>query len=88
MVRAADVVRLVAPRARANYLAAFETGDALLAEHGITNSLRLAHFLAQVLQETGALTIEEESGDYSAKRLVKILERARTARAASPTHQE
>jgi putative chitinase len=72
MMRAVDVVRRVAPRARANYLAAFENGDTLLAEHGIPTSLRLAHFLAQILHETGALTIEEESGDYSAKRLVEI----------------
>lgn len=70
--RAANIVRVLAPHARRNYLAAFDAGDQLLADHGVTTSLRLAHFLAQVLHETGALTIEEENGNYSAKRLVEL----------------
>ena len=72
MARAIDIVRRVAPRARENYLAAFEAGDGLLKQHGITTPLRLAHFLAQVLHETGGLRIERESGSYSAKRLMQI----------------
>lgn len=71
-MRAIDVVRRVAPKARAEYLAAFEHGDALLQAHGITTPLRLAHFLAQVLHESGGLQIEWESGNYSAKRLLEV----------------
>lgn len=71
-MKAANIVRLVAPNARTNYLAAFDAGDALLAQHGITTHLRLAHFLAQVMHETGGLTIDEENGDYSAERLVAV----------------
>ena len=71
-MRAVTIVRLVAPHAKQNYLAAFDAGDALLAEHEITTPLRLAHFLAQVMHETGALTIEEENGNYSAERLIEV----------------
>ena len=71
-LHAATIVRLVAPHAKQNYLAAFDAGDAILAEHGITTPLRLAHFLAQVMHETGALTIEEENGNYSARRLIEV----------------
>ena len=72
MSRATDIVRKVAPKARENYSLAFERGDSLLKSHGITTPPRLAHFLAQVLHETDGLTIEWESGSYSAPRLLQI----------------
>jgi putative chitinase len=72
MSRAIDVVRKVAPRARENYSLAFERGDALLKANDITTPQRLAHFLAQVLHETDGLTIQWESGGYSAPRLLEI----------------
>lgn len=72
MIRAIDIVRRVAPRARAEYLAAFEAGDEVLSRYGVTTPLRLAHFLAQVLHETDGLTILRESGAYSAARIVEI----------------
>lgn len=72
MLRAIDVVRRLAPRARPAYVRAFEDGDALLAEYGVTTPLRLAHFLAQVFHESGGLTIIRESGAYSASRIMEI----------------
>lgn len=69
VVRAGDIVARFAPHAVARYAQAFTQGDALLAAHGITTPLRLAHFMAQVLHETGALTLLVENGRYSAKAL-------------------
>ncbi|MGQ3674240.1 peptidoglycan-binding protein [Xanthobacter sp. TB0139] len=71
-MRAIDIVRRLAPRARENYVAAFAAGDELLERYGITTPLRLAHFLSQVLHETGGLTVLRESGAYSRKRIVEI----------------
>ncbi|RZF58619.1 hypothetical protein EWE75_24415 [Sphingomonas populi] len=68
-VRASDIVSRFAPSAKDAYKQAFQQGDALLTKSGITTPLRLAHFMAQVLHETGALTILVESGNYSAKNL-------------------
>jgi uncharacterized protein (TIGR02594 family) len=72
MTRAIDVIRKVAPKARPNYVRAFENGDALLQQHEIDTPDRLAHFLAQVLHECGGLTIEWESMNYRAERLIEV----------------
>src|SRR5262245_14654475 len=72
MARAIDVVRQVAPHAHANYLAAFESGDDLLQKHEITTPNRLAHFLAQVLHESGGMRDEWEGMNYRADRLLTI----------------
>lgn len=84
MARPIDIVRKAAPKARASYLAAFEAGDALFRQHGITTPLRLAHFLAQVLHETGGLTVERESGAYSAKRLLEVFGKGKHSAAITP----
>ena len=76
MIRAIDVVRQVAPKARPEYLAAFEAGDDALKAAGVTTPLRLAHLLAQLAHETssrtGPFTIQRESGAYSAARIVEV----------------
>lgn len=71
-MRAIDVVRRLAPRARPAYVRAFDEGDALLAQYEVTSPLRLAHFLAQGFHECDGLTIVRESGAYSASRIMEI----------------
>ena len=71
-MRLIDLVRRLCPHAKSSYQIAFEHGDALFIAHSINTPLRLAHFLAQAFHETGGLTIEWESGAYSAARLLQI----------------
>jgi putative chitinase len=67
-----DAVTRIARDAHDNYLEALRRGEALFEEHGITTPLRMAHFLAQSLHETGGFTILRENMNYSASRLVEI----------------
>lgn len=71
-MRAVEIVRKLCPRAKSAYVAALDAGDAVLAKYEVTTPLRLAHFLAQICHETGGLTIERESGAYSASRIMQI----------------
>jgi putative chitinase len=72
-MRAIEIVQRVASRAHANYVNAFAAGDALLDQFGINTPLRLSHFMAQVLHETGAGTVLFENMNYrTAERLLQI----------------
>lgn len=63
----------LAPRALQVYRAAFVSADFSLAPFGILeNALRCAHFCAQVLHESGALTITTENLNYSPERLMVV----------------
>jgi putative chitinase len=64
MERAVKIVKAIFPKAKADYIAAFEAGDAQLATAGINTPLRLAHLLAQCGAETGGLTLTRESLMY------------------------
>lgn len=85
MLRAIDVVRRVAPRAHPSYLAALEAGDAAMTAAGLTTGLRLAHFLAQVLHESGGLTVTYEDMRYRAPRILEIFGVGRHSAAVTPT---
>ena len=66
-----QLVRL-APQCSAVYRDAFGAGQPVLARYGISaKRLRVVHFMAQVLHESGALTLQFENLRYSVEGLVK-----------------
>lgn len=71
-MRPIDIAKRLCPHAKKEYLQALEQGDALFIKYGVTTKARLSQFLAQIFYESGGLTIEYESGAYSATRLVEI----------------
>src|ERR1041385_2298654 len=72
MARTLGAIAHVAPEARENYLEAIRNGDSLFEQHGITTGLRMAHFLAQAMAETGAFKVVRESMSYSVPRMLEI----------------
>lgn len=82
----ADQLHFLAPNARSSYRDAFQEANAILIREGINQSnLRIAHFMAQVLHETGGLRTLEEDLNYSAKRLTKVWpNRFKDIKAAEP----
>lgn len=73
MSRIAEIFRSAAPDARAEYRAAFDTGGPLLDEAELRTPLRIAHFLAQVLHESGGGTVLFENLRYrTPERLLEI----------------
>jgi putative chitinase len=62
----------VAPGALDVYRQAIGQGGALFELNGITTPLRMAHFLAQALEETGGLRILREDMDYRSSRISEV----------------
>lgn len=68
-----EQLQRIAPNARSNYRQAFAQADSVLAHYAINaNGLRLSHFMAQVLHETGGLKVLEEDMYYRPERIVKV----------------
>jgi putative chitinase len=68
-----DQILRLAPNARSSYREAFQNGQSVLDQSGISATpLRVAHFMAQVLHESGGLALQIESLNYSAERLPKV----------------
>jgi putative chitinase len=84
-----DVLNRIAPiipNPLEDYRQAIRRGGALFDQAGITTPLRMAHFLAQVLHETGRFTVRRENMNYSAQRLFEIFGVNRHS--AAVTHEE
>ncbi len=68
-----DQVLQLAPNARSSYREAFQNGQAILDRSAISaTALRSAHFMAQILHESGGLTVQFENLNYSPERLSKV----------------
>ena len=68
----------LAPGARPEYLQTFENADQVFAKYNINDTaLRVAHFLAQVLHETGGFKIMFESLNYTPQALISLFSRTR-----------
>ena len=68
-----DQILHLAPNARSSYREAFQNGQRLLDQFGISDApLRLSHFMAQVLHESDGLANQIESLNYSAERLPQV----------------
>jgi predicted chitinase len=72
-VTAAQLKAIAGPAARSDLVSAIVRGwPAAVAKAKLTTRLRAAHFLAQIMTETGGLRILEESGAYKAPRIMAI----------------
>ena len=70
-----DVLNRIKPiilRSLKNYTDAIRQSGQLFEQAGITTPLRMAHFLAQALHETGRFTLLRENMNYSEEQLTKI----------------
>jgi len=68
-----EQIQRLAPNARSSYREAFRNGQPLLDRAGISATpLRTAHFMAQVLHESGGLAVQIESLNYSAPRIPQV----------------
>lgn len=64
--------RLTDNRVKAVYRQAIQNGGPLFVKHGVTTPQRMAHFMAQVMQETGSFTVLRESMSYRVPRMLEI----------------
>lgn len=68
-------IAAISPRADPALVAALAAAEPELAAQGIDTPLRAAHFLAQIMAETGGLVRLDENMNYSAERLLKVFTR-------------
>jgi putative chitinase len=68
----AEMIRSIAPRARPDYIEALVNGGDTFELYAINTPMRIAHFLAQTLHETGHYTIVRENMNYTAKRIKQV----------------
>ena len=71
-MRPVEALKQIMPHCRTEYVQAFEKGDPLFTQYGVTTARRLAHFIAQFGAETGGGSILYENMNYTAERMMVI----------------
>jgi len=71
----ADDIRAIAPKAKDEFVQALLDAKDEFEAAGIDTRLRMAHFLSQVLTETGGLKRIDENMNYSYKALMRVFSR-------------
>lgn len=67
-----SAIKRVSPSCKQVYLDGFGKNEPLLDQYGITTALRRVNLVCQVLGETGGGTLIQESGNYTASRILQI----------------
>lgn len=70
-----DDVKRISPNAQDAYVQALLDASQGFEQHGLTTRLRMAHFLAQVMTETGGLKRLDENMNYSYETLLRVFSR-------------
>jgi putative chitinase len=83
-IDARTLVRTIAPGALPMYLDAISASAALMGQRGIDRPLRVAHFFAQAMCETGGFTLLRENMNYSAAGLLATFGVNRHSAAITP----
>lgn len=68
-------IRKISPGAKKEFVDAIIAAEPGLKDAGITTRLRMAHFLTQIMTETGGLKRIDENMNYSAKTLLRVFSR-------------
>lgn len=68
-------IKLISPKAKDEFVQAFIDAEDSFEEAGINTRLRMAHFIAQVMTETGGLKRIDEDMNYSYKSLMRVFSR-------------
>lgn len=68
-------IKSISPQASDEYIKEFIRAQADLRAAGINNRLRMAHFLTQVMTETGGMRRIDENMNYSFKSLMRVFSR-------------
>ena len=71
----ADDIRIIAPKAKSEFVQALLDARGEFEAAEINTRLRMAHFLSQVLTETGGLKRIDENMNYSYKALMRVFSR-------------
>lgn len=70
-----DDVKRISPNAQDAFAQALVDASEAFEEHGVTTRLRMAHFIAQVMTETGGLERLDENMNYSYETLLRVFSR-------------